>query len=319
MAKFIKIDPNLLKNQTIRRMPTAYKLFWVYLMTNCDQSGVWIVDWDEASYYIGEKIDPSKAKDLFLGVEDDSENAKAIEFDRGRKWLLPKFANFQIDGIKNNGNWAKSIKSDLAKHGIDWETMRPFEKKNAETLSQPLANTSVTLNQGLNNPSVTLTEPLANPPLSLANLSLNTIDENKYSIISIEGGMGGDNFSNDFESHALLYRDFIQAYGDFGRQQKRGAIEQALIDAMRKLKEIQPEATWNQCSDLLIYQAKQACKADQANGQTKRLNPETWLNNRVYETNIDLIKQPTKLSPSQRMDAALDKFAAKILGGQNDK
>ncbi len=148
-----------------------------------------------------------------------------------------------------------------------------------------------------------------------------SISSNSLTVLhsSIEGGMGGDKFSDDFDSHALLYRDFIQAYGDFGRQQKRGAIEQALIDAMRRLKEIQPEATWNQCSDLLIYQAKEACKSDQANGQTKRLNPETWLINRVYETNINLIKQPTKMSPTQRMDAALDKFAAKILGGQNDK
>lgn len=136
--------------------------------------------------------------------------------------------------------------------------------------------------------------------------------------INNRGVQGGNNFSDDFNSHAVLYRDFIQAYGDFGRQQKRGAIEQALLEAMRKLNQIQPEATWNQCAELLIYQAKQACKTDHANGQTKRLNPETWLNNRVYETNIDLIKQPTKLSPSQKMDAALEKFAAKILGGQND-
>ena len=298
-------------------MPTTYKLLWVYLMTNCDQSGVWIVDWDDASYYIGEKIDPKTAKMYFLEVDDESENPKAIEFDRGRKWLLPKFANFQIDGIKNNGNWAKSIKSDLTKHGIDWETMRPFEKKNSETLSQPLANPYETLNKGLDNPSVTLTEPLANPPLSLANLSLDNINENKYSIISIEGGMGGD-YRHDYEWQSDLYIRFLESYGSFGRAPKPGAIEQALLEAIHHLKHLKPEASAHECGEFLIAQADVNCKADNANNQTKRLNPETWLKNRVYQNNINMIKQPTKLSPSQKMDAALEKFAAKILGGQND-
>ena len=130
--------------------------------------------------------------------------------------------------------------------------------------------------------------------------------------------MGGD-YRQDYEWQARVYNRFLESYGAFGRAPKPGAIEQALLDAIHNLKHLKPEATVQECADFLIAQADVNCKADQANGQTKRLNPETWLNNRVYQTNINLIKQPTKLSPTQRMDAALDKFAAKILGGQNDK
>jgi uncharacterized protein YdaU (DUF1376 family) len=150
--------------------------------------------------------------------------------------------------------------------------------------------------------------------ISISNSNSNLISLNS----SIEGGMGGD-YRQDFEWQAKVYNRFLESYGAFGRAPKRGAIEQALLEAIHNLKHLKPEATAQECADFLIAQADVNCKADQANGQTKRLNPETWLNNRVYQTNINLIKQPTKMSPTQRMDAALDKFAAKILGGQNDK
>lgn len=299
MARVILIEPNLLANPSLRVMPTLYKTFWLYLLTSCDHSGVWLVDWEVASIVIGGKIDQEKARKFFLEIEDGSSRPKAIEFDKGRKWFLPKFLEFQSpNGLFSNAPWAKSVRKTAEKHGICLETMMPFECKN-KPFNEPL-------NKGLDKPYRT------GQGQDTDNNSLTVLHS------SIEGGMGGDNFSDDFNSRDVLYRDFIQAYGDFGRQQKRGAIEQALLEAMRKLNQIQPEATWNQCAELLIYQAKQACKTDHSNGQTKRLNPETWLNNRVYETNIDMIKQPTKLSPSQKMDAALEKFAAKILGGQND-
>lgn len=158
----------------------------------------------------------------------------------------------------------------------------------------------------------------ANSEIEIDNETETEIVQDKFSIISIEGGMGGD-YRQDFEWQATVYNRFLESYGAFGRAPKRGAIEQALLEAIHNLKHLKPEANAQECADFLIAQADVNCKADQANGQTKRLNPETWLNNRVYQTNINLIKQPTKLSPSQRMDAALDKFAAKILGGQNDK
>lgn len=133
------------------------------------------------------------------------------------------------------------------------------------------------------------------------------------------GVQGGIDFCDDYQSQAVLYRDFLQAYGDFGRQQKRGAIEQALIDAMRNLRDIRPDATLEECAYLLVFQAKAAHDADRNGNVTKRLNPETWLQNRVYQTNIESVKMPTKKSSIEAMDEAIRNVLTKHIQEQEAK
>jgi hypothetical protein len=140
---------------------------------------------------------------------------------------------------------------------------------------------------------------------SISNSYSEIIDNSESSIISIGGMQGGNDFSEDYQSQAVLYREFLNAYGDFGRQQKRGAIEQSLMDAVRRLKDMRPERSWEECAYLLIFQAKAAFEVDRNGNVSKRLNPETWLQNRIYETNIEAVKMPSKKSSIESMDEAI--------------
>jgi hypothetical protein len=39
-----------------RKLPTKYKLLWLYILDHCDMSGVWYVDFELASMMIGEPV-----------------------------------------------------------------------------------------------------------------------------------------------------------------------------------------------------------------------------------------------------------------------
>jgi len=38
-----------------RKLPAKVKIFWMYLIDSCDNAGFWIVDFELASFLIGEK------------------------------------------------------------------------------------------------------------------------------------------------------------------------------------------------------------------------------------------------------------------------
>jgi hypothetical protein len=69
-----------------RKLKPLHKLFWQYLVDNCDQSGVWKVDLELASYYIGAKVDAS-ALVAFAG--------RVREVGK-EKWWMPGFIVFQF-------------------------------------------------------------------------------------------------------------------------------------------------------------------------------------------------------------------------------
>lgn len=68
-------------------LPNKYKLFWVWLLDNCDQAGIWEVSFKLAKFHIGEDLEPSEVKRI-LGK-------KIIEIEDGKKWFIPNFIFFQ--------------------------------------------------------------------------------------------------------------------------------------------------------------------------------------------------------------------------------
>ena len=87
MGKKRFIDTDLILNPWFRKLPDKYKLFWVYLFSQCDSVGVWIVDLEIASLVVGNEVDEGGAKAHF--------GDRLHVFDEGQKWLLVDFIDFQ--------------------------------------------------------------------------------------------------------------------------------------------------------------------------------------------------------------------------------
>ena len=89
-------DTEKWKKPFIRGLQGPYKLFWLYICDDCDHAGIWQVDMDVAQIRIGEKINLNDAVKSF---ED-----KIIIFDKGNKWFIPSFVEFQYPSGLNPEN-----------------------------------------------------------------------------------------------------------------------------------------------------------------------------------------------------------------------
>jgi hypothetical protein len=91
-------DTEKWKKPFIRGLQGAYKLLWLYICDDCDHAGIWQVDMEVAAIRIGEKIDLKEAIKSF--------DEKIIIIDKGNKWFIPSFLEFQYPSGLNSDNRA---------------------------------------------------------------------------------------------------------------------------------------------------------------------------------------------------------------------
>ena len=53
------------KNQWFINLPNKYKLFWIYILDDCNHAGVWRVNIELASFIIKEELTLSDSLSLF--------------------------------------------------------------------------------------------------------------------------------------------------------------------------------------------------------------------------------------------------------------
>jgi len=91
-------DTEKWKKPFIRGLQGAYKLLWLYICDDCDHAGIWQVDMEVAAIRIGEKIDIKEAIKSF--------DEKIVIIDKGNKWFIPSFLEFQYPSGLNSDNRA---------------------------------------------------------------------------------------------------------------------------------------------------------------------------------------------------------------------
>jgi len=92
MAKrFVETD--LWKKKWYRKMPPRMKLFYFYLLTNCDHAGMYDVDLELAEFQIGMEV---KQQDVDKHFQDH------IEVIKEDKWFIKKFPEFQYGELNPN-------------------------------------------------------------------------------------------------------------------------------------------------------------------------------------------------------------------------
>ncbi len=93
-----------------RKLSPVYKCFWVYICDRCDHAGVWEVDFEIASLYIGETINPEEVKEVF--------GKQFIELNHGSRWLIKDFLVFQYGNMNEDNKMYHTIESSLSRNGL---------------------------------------------------------------------------------------------------------------------------------------------------------------------------------------------------------
>ena len=92
------------------------RMFWIYLLDNCNHAGIWQVNWALVDFYInGFKFDHTK----FEG---------RISYISETKWFICKFIDFQYKGELNPENRThKSVLNILQKEGASKGLTSPYQ------------------------------------------------------------------------------------------------------------------------------------------------------------------------------------------------
>jgi hypothetical protein len=109
-------------------LPSKYKLFYIYLLDECDHAGVWKVNFRKANFMIGETLEQAEV------LRYMSDRVKRID---EAYWFVSKFIKFQYGGLKND-NVGISVKSILKKHGLT-----DFINEEKEAPAKPLPSPSL--------------------------------------------------------------------------------------------------------------------------------------------------------------------------------
>ena len=98
------------KKKWIRELSPEMKLFWFYLLDNCDHAGIWEVDIELAAFQIGIELDESIILNTF--------NRKIVTFKPG-KWFIPKFIDYQYGELNKSNRAHLSVIKILTKYGLN--------------------------------------------------------------------------------------------------------------------------------------------------------------------------------------------------------
>lgn len=90
-------------------LPAKWKLFWIYLLDNCDNAGVWTPNMRLAAVQIGENFEAAEALRVF---------AERIEVIQSGKWHVVKFVEFQFGKLSASCTPHKSVINLITKHGL---------------------------------------------------------------------------------------------------------------------------------------------------------------------------------------------------------
>lgn len=120
-------DSDKWKNPNFRGLSGPNRWLWLYILDTCDNAGIWRVDFDLASYCIGERIDPREALETF------KDKIVVIDHD---KWFVPSFIEFQYGELREASKPHQSVIKNLLKHGINPHSLRPIKEypKGIDTL-----------------------------------------------------------------------------------------------------------------------------------------------------------------------------------------
>lgn len=114
-------DTDKYKKPFFRSLKAPYKLLWDYLYHDCDNCGIWIVDFDVAQIYLGADMKVNKAEALRCFNSDET---RIIEIDGGKKWFIPSFITFQYGQLTETNRAHTKVISTLRRLELIDETLK---------------------------------------------------------------------------------------------------------------------------------------------------------------------------------------------------
>lgn len=103
-------DTDKWKRQWFRHLKPAMKCFWSYVLDNCNNAGIWEVDFEAASFNVGEELNALDVMEAF--------RKQYFPFALGKRWFIIDFVDFQYGELKPSSNAHVAVINTLKKHDL---------------------------------------------------------------------------------------------------------------------------------------------------------------------------------------------------------
>lgn len=116
------VETSLGREPWFRKLTPKIKCAVRFLFDECDITGVWIIDMETMSYFIGEEV---ALEELFL-MNSDKENR--VELFGRDKLFIPGFISFQYGTLSENCKPHRPIIEKLKKYNLYERVLKGFQK-----------------------------------------------------------------------------------------------------------------------------------------------------------------------------------------------
>ena len=116
-------DTDKWKKIWFRKLKNDHKVFWMYVLDQCDHAGIWEVDFELASYFCN-GIKETEIRETFV--------KQYHEFDDGKRWFIKDFIEFQYRGLDESNRVHNSVINILKRHGLFKGLIRPLYEPKAK-------------------------------------------------------------------------------------------------------------------------------------------------------------------------------------------
>jgi hypothetical protein len=103
-------DTDKWKKGWFKQLNSKQRLFWLYILDDCNAAGIWDVDLEVASIRIGDRMGMDEAVEV-LGED-------VVWFDNNEKIFIPKFIEFQYGVLNENSRPHASVIKILEKYKL---------------------------------------------------------------------------------------------------------------------------------------------------------------------------------------------------------
>lgn len=103
-----------------RKLSLEEKCFWSYVVDRCNHAGIWEVDFELASVYIGVQLDEKGLRATFAD--------RYFEIADGRKWVIRNFIPFQYVKLVPSVKAHKSAMNILEAEGLVYPYINSYSK-----------------------------------------------------------------------------------------------------------------------------------------------------------------------------------------------
>lgn len=116
------IDTGFYKSPFVRGLQGSLKALYVYIICDCDGSGIWNYDLDVASLYTGFKFTDNEFKKYFI------ETGKAVDLQNG-KFFLPDFIDHQYPkGLSDTNPAHNNFIKELIKYQLIDDNLKVLKR-----------------------------------------------------------------------------------------------------------------------------------------------------------------------------------------------